>query len=498
MYPHIARRGLLATGIVALAALQPAQAAPVEYVKVCSLYGAGYYYMPGTDICMKIGGYVRHQAEFNSAFSGVVFGSSFLADAGRNNRISTPDYSSTTMAIISIDTRQQTAYGTLRTYFRMGLAQTSLGTVADAPFTDRYFDRGFIQIAGFTFGRASSMFDIFTNTDRYSYSDARTDGSTQRYGAIVAAYTAMLPGGFSATISAEDSRSRGFNGVGDGTTAIFAINGVTTKDTANEQWPDLVANLRVDQPWGHFGISGALHQVRGGFYGVNTLANGHPGDKWGWAAAIGGMVNLPGGDSIGVNFVYSRGASIYATRGGNWQMYNGTSSVGVGWLVDGIFDNTTGTRTETFLTDVWSINVGGEHRWTPQLATSLYGGYTKVSYGAGAQNVINLHFPGAAGTVVCGVPVAGAVWPPLTPPTGSSGAACSPNFSFWQAGSRTQWTTMDGGLRLGFDVFYTHLNTAYRGSTTVYGANGAMPAVTGIDNQNILSAIFRIERIFLN
>ena len=33
----------------------------VEYVKVCSLYGAGYYYMPGTDICMKLGGYVRYQ-----------------------------------------------------------------------------------------------------------------------------------------------------------------------------------------------------------------------------------------------------------------------------------------------------------------------------------------------------------------------------------------------------------------------------------------------------
>ena len=37
-----------------------------EYVKVCSLYGAGFYYIPGTDICMKLGGYVRFQQNFGS------------------------------------------------------------------------------------------------------------------------------------------------------------------------------------------------------------------------------------------------------------------------------------------------------------------------------------------------------------------------------------------------------------------------------------------------
>ena len=54
-----------AAGLVAVAGAQaadlPVKAKPVEYVKVCSLYGAGYYYMPGTDICLKLGGYVRYQ-----------------------------------------------------------------------------------------------------------------------------------------------------------------------------------------------------------------------------------------------------------------------------------------------------------------------------------------------------------------------------------------------------------------------------------------------------
>ena len=52
-----------AAGLVAVTAGQaadlPVKAKPVEYVKICSLYGAGFYYMPGTDLCIKIGGWVR-------------------------------------------------------------------------------------------------------------------------------------------------------------------------------------------------------------------------------------------------------------------------------------------------------------------------------------------------------------------------------------------------------------------------------------------------------
>lgn len=42
-----------AVSIAALAATQPAFAAPVEYVRVCTDEGAGYYYVPGTDTCVN-------------------------------------------------------------------------------------------------------------------------------------------------------------------------------------------------------------------------------------------------------------------------------------------------------------------------------------------------------------------------------------------------------------------------------------------------------------
>src|SRR6516164_116083 len=42
----------------AQAADLPVKAKAVEYVRVCSLYGAGFFYIPGTDTCIKLGGYL--------------------------------------------------------------------------------------------------------------------------------------------------------------------------------------------------------------------------------------------------------------------------------------------------------------------------------------------------------------------------------------------------------------------------------------------------------
>ena len=47
-----------------------------QYVKICSLYGDGFYYIPGTDTCLKMGGYLRVQAEYNMGGGGVPVGDS--------------------------------------------------------------------------------------------------------------------------------------------------------------------------------------------------------------------------------------------------------------------------------------------------------------------------------------------------------------------------------------------------------------------------------------
>src|SRR5438270_9066421 len=76
-----------AAGFVAVAGAQAADMpvkAAVQYVKICNLYGDGFYYLPGTDICVKVGGYVRMETSYYSQggntnwgqFTGSTFGAS--------------------------------------------------------------------------------------------------------------------------------------------------------------------------------------------------------------------------------------------------------------------------------------------------------------------------------------------------------------------------------------------------------------------------------------
>src|SRR5260370_34947842 len=79
-----------AAGLVAMSGAQaadlPVKAKAVEYVRICSLYGAGFFYIPGTATCIKLGGYLRMDvlAKTNSDASGNIAGV-----GGANNRFTT-------------------------------------------------------------------------------------------------------------------------------------------------------------------------------------------------------------------------------------------------------------------------------------------------------------------------------------------------------------------------------------------------------------------------
>jgi hypothetical protein len=80
------KRLLLATtaGLVAVSGAQaadmPVKAKPVQYMKICSAYGDGFYYIPGTVTCLKIGGYVHVQTEYYFGGGGVAFGTNAVLD----------------------------------------------------------------------------------------------------------------------------------------------------------------------------------------------------------------------------------------------------------------------------------------------------------------------------------------------------------------------------------------------------------------------------------
>jgi Porin subfamily len=74
--------GLIVVG-GAQAADLPVKAKAVEYVRICSLYGAGFWYIPGTDTCMKLGGYLRVDTTFNGS---IYDQPAWSGDLGQQNR----------------------------------------------------------------------------------------------------------------------------------------------------------------------------------------------------------------------------------------------------------------------------------------------------------------------------------------------------------------------------------------------------------------------------
>ena len=74
-----------AAGLIAMSGAQaadlPVKAKAVEYVRICSLYGAGFFYIPGTDTCIKLGGYVRVDTTFNTG-AGAYGNPAYAGDRG--------------------------------------------------------------------------------------------------------------------------------------------------------------------------------------------------------------------------------------------------------------------------------------------------------------------------------------------------------------------------------------------------------------------------------
>jgi hypothetical protein len=304
------------------------------------------------------------------------------------------------------------------------------------------------------------------------------------------------------TVSLEAPQGHNRAGVLDVNAAnFFAVNGATTADNAftintggnGFRMPDIVANLRVDQAWGFLGLSGVVHDASGAYYGGvnagtsfcntssataagNCVTNGHPADKLGWAVAVGGQLNLPGGDQVGANFVYGEGATGYVTNiGTGMSIYNANTSIGFGWVSDGVF----GVGSEVELTRAWSVNAGYQHIWNAKWRTAVFGGYVNIDYNANATALICANRANLTPIFAAAQPV---------------GFNCTADFSFFEVGTRTQWNPV-AQLDIGLEVLYSKLNTAFKGPAVVQ-PNGPRPAVTAIDDQGVWSAMFRWQRNF--
>jgi hypothetical protein len=489
-----------AAGLVAVAGAQaadlPVKAKPVEYVKICSLYGVGFYYIPGTDMCIKIGGWVR--AEYGWGQNGnFAWG---FANNNLNNR-STNNSDFRARGYITADARNQTEYGTVRGYIAVGLSENEHGGDVNAS-TSFSANRAFIQWAGFTFGRAQSFFDFYSNPAT-SYWGSFPSSDTGDGGWFVMGYTAQFGNGFSATIAAEAPRRTQIIGNPGNVNATTVVAGLVTPTPivpvaggtlqgafagtnaagayGGFQVPDVVGNLRVDQAWGSAQIMAAYHDVNPAYYNglgasqASTFLGGPSDHKAGWAVGGGFKINTPffsQGDYIQTQVTYTQGALRYVmqTPNSNWLVNDG-SQASMGVVADGVYGGLlTGSAaagtlpTDVELTTAWNVNAAYEHFWSPRWRTSLYGGYAAVSYGSTANNLL------CSGNT-------------LGPAVGTN-VGCDMNWQTWWLGSRTQWNVTKD-FYMGVDVLYQKLQGANIGSGIVTGGVGGLPG-TIVANRALL------------
>jgi Porin subfamily len=454
-----------AAGLVAITAGQaaelPVKARPVQYVKICSLYGAGFYYMPGTDMCLKIGGWMRAEYTYGSNGS-LTWGP--MHD-NYNDR-STSDLTIRARGYVTADAREQTAYGTARAYIDVGVNANEIGAGAFTSNTNR----AFLQWAGFTAGLAVSAYDAIpwaavAYRAGYIPQDNSGDG-----GWWVWQYTAQLGNGMSATFGMEDRRANQIVGQSSATaTTVIAgslFSSATLGGYGGWDYPDFVGNLRVDQAWGTAQVMGAVHEVNALYYGPTAATvfktDGHPGNEWGFAVGGAIKLNMPmitQGDFIEGEVNYTEGATRYLYSGENTDMDNVQGgSQGYGVATDCVFGGAAGTTgTSCNLTTAWSAVAAYEHYWTPQWHQSFVGGYMHESYNSQA-NAILCSLEGAAnGTGIGTLAVAK--------------GGCDNDWSYWAVSSRLQWNVTKS-FYIGVEALYSKLASASSATGFVPGAVG--------------------------
>jgi Porin subfamily len=540
-------------GLSAQAADLPVKANPVEYVKICSIYGEGFFYIPGTDTCIKIGGWVRMEAYVGAAQGSSLPG--IYGNGGVNSSV-TPTgglanffYQNT--FILSTDVRSQTDYGTLRAYARVGYRlqsnQYTNGVI--------YAERAFMQLGGFTAGRTNSFFDFYNGGFSF-YGVYFGGGSWTAFGRNTAAYTFQFGNGVSATFSVEDATERR-NFAWDATTSatgaavnklaigvipgpnisnpsaysVCAVNTVTNDiggtqvggcplgDYGSQKMPDFVGNIRVDQFWGSAQVMAAVHQIDVGNYGADTAnattagpAGGttagvggtytgtHPSDAYGYAVGGGILLNVPWnqGDKFWVEGVYAQGAVAYtgidASQGANNGVvpFNFSGANGsAGWAVDSIFANR-GTPT--------SPNFTGQHLTTAWTIGAAYEHYWTPTVRTSLWGVYTpFSFDSTATALLCNPNAnGGVVAAPGVKLVNGTVPGCNPNFQIWAVGVRTIWTPVKN-LDVGFEAFYDQIDNEMNSSTVRYNfaGNGNRAAGTYVpDNLGSWTGIIRLQRNF--
>lgn len=153
-------RSLLLGSAAAMVAVSGAQAAdavviepePVEYVRVCDAYGSGFFFIPGTETCIRFSGFVR--SAFNKVYVDTVESATGAVTAD-TRRVTDEAASWAQRARVNIDTRNETDWGTLRALIRL-----EAGGANETAATAFRADIAMMSLAGFRIGQNGGTYFV--------------------------------------------------------------------------------------------------------------------------------------------------------------------------------------------------------------------------------------------------------------------------------------------------------------------------------------------------
>jgi hypothetical protein len=218
-----------------------AEPEPAEYVRICDVYGTGYFYIPGTETCLRVGGYLRMDISGGEqgSFTGRNTTDVRDGDARRSYHVQS-------RFALRTWTGQETELGTLKTFTETRINyDDGAGTTVDSHFV-------WIQLGGLRLGVDESAFDTFQGYAGNVINDTLVPYGG--FGTNLISYTFDAGNGFSALISLEQGNSDPTNAA-----SLVVRPGDTwavDDNTIDSYMPHVVGGLKYTAGWG--GISGVV------------------------------------------------------------------------------------------------------------------------------------------------------------------------------------------------------------------------------------------------
>jgi hypothetical protein len=216
------------SGARAADAVVVAEPEPAEYVKICDVYGSGYFYIPGTETCLRIGGYVRYDIGVGDVGS---FDGATSAD--HEDGDSNDTYYKKARFSFKTWTGQETEMGTLKTYtevrFNFQNNNRDAGATGDLNPADGGASVNFawIQLGGLRVGKDESAYNTFIG-----------------YAGNVIQDTLVPYGGFDTNVV------QYYFDAGNGFSAVLSLEEGSGFDTIDSYVPHVVGGVKYTQGWG--------------------------------------------------------------------------------------------------------------------------------------------------------------------------------------------------------------------------------------------------------